>query len=191
MIAVWVGLSTGLTSNFSRAMGARRGDEAQQYLKATWTLVLLCVPVVPAARRVCWVFAERLSPDREVARQFAIYGSVLVGGSALTRLLVGHPGFDREGARRHEGHDVGGDLVERHQRRSQHDLHVRLPLGIFGIALSTVIGRFGGLVYALRKAAASRGGAQGAGRLPEVGGAIGTPTAPCSRSRSPRRCRTC
>src|SRR6185503_539027 len=32
MIAVWVGLSTGLTSNFSRAMGAREETKLHQYL---------------------------------------------------------------------------------------------------------------------------------------------------------------
>ena len=84
MIAVWVGMSTGLTSNFSRAMGAGEETKLQQYLKATWTLVLLCIPVFLLLGAACWVFAEKLSPDREVARQFAIYGSVLVGGSALT-----------------------------------------------------------------------------------------------------------
>jgi hypothetical protein len=53
------------------------------------------------------VFAENLSPDREVARQFAVYGSVLVGGSALTLFWSGLAGFDRQGPRRHEGDDVG------------------------------------------------------------------------------------
>ena len=41
MIAVWVGLSTGLTSTFSRAMGAKEEAKLQQYLRATGRLVLL------------------------------------------------------------------------------------------------------------------------------------------------------
>ena len=73
--------------------------------------------------------AALISPDAVVARQFAIYGSVLIGGSALLDVLVGDPRFGRQGAPRHALDDVGRDLVERHQRRPQHDLHVRLPLG--------------------------------------------------------------
>src|SRR5438093_12633118 len=45
MIAVWVGLSTGLTSNLARAMGAREGSRIDQYLKVAWRLVIAIVPV--------------------------------------------------------------------------------------------------------------------------------------------------
>jgi Na+-driven multidrug efflux pump len=82
MIAVWVGMSTGLTSNFSRAMGAGEETKLRQYLRRRGR----CPLAFPcsACGAGCWAFAERLSPDPEVARQFAIYGSVLVGGSAFT-----------------------------------------------------------------------------------------------------------
>lgn len=152
MIAVWVGMSTGLTSNFSRAMGAGEETKLQQYLKATWTLVLLCIPVFVLLGAGCWLFAEKLSPDHEVARQFAIYGSVLVGGSALTLFWSVLP----------------DSIVKAHGDTKatmwagiwSNVINVVLNTvftfafhwGIFGIALSTVLGRFGGLAYALRKA---------------------------------------
>src|SRR5215813_4429998 len=44
MIAVWVGLSTGLTSRLSRAMGARQDAMIEQYLRAAWRMVLSIVP---------------------------------------------------------------------------------------------------------------------------------------------------
>src|SRR5262249_44902609 len=47
----------------------------------------------------------------------------------LLDLLVDHPGFGRQGAPRHARDHVGRHLVERDQRRPQHDLHVRLSLG--------------------------------------------------------------
>jgi len=153
MIAVWVGMSTGLTSNFSRAMGAREETKLRQYLKATWILVLLCVPVFLLLGAGCWVFADRLAPDREVARQFAIYGSVLVGGSALTLFWSVLP----------------DSIVKAHGDTKatmwagiwSNVINVAINTiftfgfhwGILGIALSTVLGRFGGLIYALRKAA--------------------------------------
>ena len=153
MIAVWVGLSTGLTSNFSRAMGEGAETKLRQYLKATWTLILLCVPAFLLVGAGCWIFARNLSPDPEVARQFAVYGSVLVGGSALTLFWSVLP----------------DSIVKAHgDTRAtmwagiwSNVINVVLNTlfvfvfhwGVFGIALSTVLGRFGGLIYALRKAA--------------------------------------
>src|SRR6059036_3762270 len=40
MIACWVGVSTGLTSNLSRAMGAREGARIEQLLSVTRRIVL-------------------------------------------------------------------------------------------------------------------------------------------------------
>jgi putative MATE family efflux protein len=169
MIAVWVGLSTGLTSNFSRAMGAGEETKLRQYLKATWTLVLLCVPVFLLLGAACWAFAGKLSPDHEVARQFAIYGSVLVGGSALSLFWSVLP----------------DSIVKAHGDTKatmwagiwSNVINVVLNTiftfmfhwGVFGIALSTVLGRFGGLAYALRKASAHEA-ARKARHEPEVPG---------------------
>ena len=169
MIAVWVGMSTGLTSNFSRAMGAGEETKLQQYLKATWTLVLLCIPVFVLLGAGCWLFAEKLSPDHEVARQFAIFGSVLVGGSALTLFWSVIP----------------DSIVKAHGDTKatmwagiwSNVINVVLNTvftfafhwGIFGIAFSTVLGRFGGLAYALRKAAGHEAARKAKG-LPSVPG---------------------
>jgi putative MATE family efflux protein len=169
MIAVWVGMSTGLTSNFSRAMGAGEETKLRQYLQATWTLVLLCIPVFLLLGAACWVFAGRLAPDPEVAHQFAIYGSVLVGGSALTLFWSVLP----------------DSIVKAHGDTKatmwagiwSNVINVVLNTiftfifhwGILGIALSTVIGRFGGLAYALHKAAGHEA-ARKARHAPEVPG---------------------
>lgn len=169
MIAVWVGMSTGLTSNFSRAMGAGEETKLQQYLKATWTLVLLCVPAFLILGAGCWLFAGALAPDREVAREFAIYGSVLVAGSALTLFWSVIP----------------DSIVKAHGDTKatmwagiwSNVINVVLNTvftfwfhwGVFGIALSTVLGRFGGLIYALRKAAGHEAARKARG-MPKVEG---------------------
>ncbi len=172
MIAVWVGMSTGLTSSFSRAMGAGEETKLKQYMNATWSLVLLCIPVFLLLGAACWVFADELAPDAEVARQFAIYGSVLVGGSALTLFWSVLP----------------DSIVKAHGDTKatmwagiwSNVINVVLNTiftfvfhwGIFGIAFSTVIGRFGGLAYALHKAAGheaarkARAGPEAPGRDP-------------------------
>jgi putative MATE family efflux protein len=153
MIAVWVGLSTGLTSNIARAMGARQGSRVEQYLSVTWRLVWATVPVFAGVGAACWIFAPRLAPDAETARQFAIYGAVLIGGSAFSTFWSVIP----------------DSVVKAHGDTKatmwagiwSNVINVVLNTiftfvfhwGIFGIALSTVVGRFGGLIYALNKAA--------------------------------------
>src|SRR5205809_8081592 len=54
MIAIWVGLSTGLTSNLARAMGAHDHGKIEQYLGASWRMVLAIVPVFAFLGAGCW-----------------------------------------------------------------------------------------------------------------------------------------
>ena len=83
MIAVWVGLSTGLTSRLSRAMGAHQDAMIDQYLRAAWKMVLAVVPFFALLGLACWPAARLFSPDAVVAREFAIYGVVLVVSLAV------------------------------------------------------------------------------------------------------------
>jgi MATE family, multidrug efflux pump len=154
MIAVWVGLSTGLTSNFSRAMGAKEETKLRQYLEASWRLVLLCTPAFTLVGAGCWLFSKRIAPDADVAREFAIFGTTLIAGSAFTMFwsvipdsIVKAHGDTR--ATMWAGIwsnvlNVGFNTI----------FTFVFHWGIFGIAFSTVLGRIGGLVYALRKAGA-------------------------------------
>jgi Na+-driven multidrug efflux pump len=153
MIAVWVGLSTGLTSNLARAMGAKDEARIQQALATTWKLVLWIVPVFVALGGLCWVLAPRIAGSAALARPFAIYSAVMLIGSAATTFWS----------------IVPDSVVKAHNDTRatmwagiwSNVINVVLNTlftfvfhwGIFGIALSTVIGRFGGLAYALRRAA--------------------------------------
>ncbi|MFN7964147.1 MAG: MATE family efflux transporter [Acidobacteriota bacterium] len=152
MIAIWVGLSTGLTSNLARAIGAQQNAKVQQHLGVSWRLVWGIVPVFFLAGLWIWSFGSALAPDAVTGRQFAIYGSVLVGGSAFTMFWSVIP---------------DSIVKAHHDTRAtmwagiwSNVINVALNTlftfvfhwGVFGIALSTVIGRFGGLIYALGKA---------------------------------------
>jgi Na+-driven multidrug efflux pump len=154
MIACWVGVSTGLTSCLSRALGAREGARIEQVLAATRRIVWCLVPVFTAIGLGIYLLAPRTRLDPEVASQFAIYGGVLIGGSGFTAFWSILP---------------DSIVKAHHDTRStmwagiwSNLINVALNTlftfvfhwGIFGIGLSTVVGRFGGLVYALRKAAA-------------------------------------
>ena len=153
MLAVWVGLSTGLTSALARAMGARQGARILQYKRACWRLILAMVPVFVGLGAAIWLVAPHAGLAPATARAFQVYGTVLLGGSAFSVFWSVIP----------------DSLVKAHQdTRSTmwagiwtNALNFGLNVlflfgfgwGVFGIALSTVLGRFGGLVYALSRAA--------------------------------------
>ena len=60
MIAVWVGLSTGLTSCLSRAMGASESEKVAQYLRACRRLVPLAAPAFALVGGAIWLLAPRM-----------------------------------------------------------------------------------------------------------------------------------
>lgn len=152
MIAFWVGLSSGLTSRLSRAMGAARHAAVERYLAVAWRLVMLATPLFTAIGLALWFLAPELGLAPDVTREFQVYGTVLVAGSALTTFWSVIP----------------DSLVKAHQdTRSTmwagiwtNLINVGLNTlflfgfgwGVFGIALSTALGRIGGLVYALGRA---------------------------------------
>ncbi|MFN2431614.1 MAG: MATE family efflux transporter [Gemmatimonadota bacterium] len=152
MIALWVGLSTGLTSCLSRAMGARQGERVEQYLRVTWKMSVFVSAAFLLLGGAIWLLAPRFDLDADVRRQFQVYGTVLLAGSALTTFWSVIP----------------DSLVKAHHDTRatmwagiwSNVINVALNTlflfvfhwGIFGIALSTVLGRIGGLAYALAQA---------------------------------------
>jgi len=153
MVACWVGLSNGLTGRISQAMGAGQGARIQQLTSAAWRMILfVLLPLFLLTAAGVWFLAPHLGLSSAVAANFAIYGSVTLAGSALTSFWS----------------IVPDSLIKAHQdTRStmwagiwSNLINVALNTlflfvfhwGIFGIAFSTVLGRFGGLIYALSKA---------------------------------------
>lgn len=154
MIACWVGVSTGLTANLSQAMGRRQGARIEQILSVARRIVWSLVPLFSAIAVCIYFGAYHMGLDPALARQFSLYGGVLIGGSAFTAFWSIIP---------------DSIIKAHHDTRStmwagiwSNLINVGLNAiflfvfhwGVFGIALSTVLGRFGGLMYALRKAAA-------------------------------------
>jgi len=163
MIACWVGVSTGLTSNLSQAMGKRQGARIEQILSVSRGIVWSLVPLFSAIAVYIYFGAYHMGLDPVLARQFSIYGGVLIGGSAFTAFWSIIP----------------DSIVKAHHDTKStmwagiwsNLINVGLNTlflfvfhwGVFGIALSTVLGRFGGLVYALRKAARHEAARQASG----------------------------
>jgi len=154
MIAFWIGMSTGLTSTLSRAMGARQGRRIEQYLKATWRLVWIVSPAFLVIGAAIWFIAPQFGLDEDVYRSFRIYGAVLIGGSALTTFWSVIPDSVVK-AHQDTRSTMWAGIWSNVANLVLNTLFLFVfGWGIFGIALSTVIGRIAGLVYALKKAGA-------------------------------------
>ena len=153
LIAVWIGLSTGLTSQLSSALGRGKSELIEQLKRKAWKLVIIVGPIFFLLGIGMWIFGDAFSPDDpELSRAFRIYATVMLSGAALTSFWSVVP----------------DSLIKAHQDTKttmwagiwSNLLNVVLNTiflfvfdwGIFGIALSTVIGRIGGLGYAIVKA---------------------------------------
>jgi Na+-driven multidrug efflux pump len=100
-----------------------------------------------------WFAAPRQGLDTDVYRSFRIYGSVLIAGSALTTFWSVIPDSVVK-AHQDTRSTMWAGIWSNVTNLALNTLFLFVfGWGIFGIALSTVIGRLAGLVYALRKAA--------------------------------------
>ena len=152
MIACWVGTSNGLTARLSAAMGAGEGQKISQLLRATRRIVLaLCAGFLGLALFL-WVRADLFSKDPAVVEALRVYGSVLLAGSAFTSFWSILP--DSIVKAHHDTRStMWAGLLSSVLNLALNALFVFVfHWGIFGIALSTVIGRLAGFVYAQRRA---------------------------------------
>ena len=154
-VACWVGTSTGMTSLLSRAMGAHEGERCAQIIRTSRRVAFAFVPLFSALGaaiwlRPAWFVSSGVSAD--ALEQFRIYGSVIVGGTALTGFWSIIP--DSIVKAHHDTKatmwaGIASNLVN----VVLTILFVRgFGWGMFGIAFSTVLGRLAALLYALTRA---------------------------------------
>jgi len=154
MIAVWIGLSTGLTACLSRAMGSHHGRRIQQYLRVSRRLVWVVTPVFVLIGAGIAALGPRLGLGTEVGRSFQIYGSTLIAGSALTSFWSIIPDSVVK-AHQDTRSTMWAGIVSNVINVGLNTVFVFVfEWGVFGIAFSTVLGRLGGLAYAIVRARA-------------------------------------
>jgi Na+-driven multidrug efflux pump len=151
-IACWVGTSTGMTSLASAAIGARESDRFDQIVRTTWKIVAVLMPAFIVVGAAVWFLGPgltRFGLEEKLVSEFRIYAAVLVTGTALTGFWSIIPDSiikAHHDTRATMWAGIWSNVVN--VGFNAYFLFV-LEWGIFGIALSTVIGRFGGLAYAL------------------------------------------
>jgi len=152
MIAIWMGLSTGLTSAMSRAISSGQGAKIEQYKSVARKLIGLAIPLFMLIGAGVWFGAKFAGLEPKVEAAFQIYGTVLLGGSAFTAFWSVIPDSVVKAHHDTKATMWAGIISNLINVVLNTFFLFVLKWGIFGIALSTVIGRIGGLAYALRRA---------------------------------------
>ena len=153
MIACWVGSSNALTSRLATAMGARQHGAVEQLKRASGQLIVLLCALFLAISAGIWFLTPHIGLAPEVASQFRIYATIVVAGSAFTTFWSILPDSIVK-AHRDTRTTMWAGIVSSGVNVVLNTIFVFVfHWGIAGIALSTVLGRLGGLFYAQLKAA--------------------------------------
>jgi Na+-driven multidrug efflux pump len=152
LTAFWVGTSNGVTARLAAAIGAGRGDEVAQIKAATYKIIFGLCGFALITAVVIWFSAEKLGLDPVVAKQFKIYASVMMLGSAFTSFWSILP--DSLVKAHHDTRStMWAGLCSSVTNLTLNAIFLFVfKWGIFGIAFSTVLGRIAGFVYASARA---------------------------------------
>ena len=151
-IALWVGTSNALTSLLGRAVGAGEHKRIDLLKRAAFRLAAGYVPLFVSGGIALYTLADSLGLGPEVAADFAVYGGVLMVGTGLTGFWSIVPDSVIKAYHDTRSTMVAG-LLSNVVNLALNTLFLFVfSWGLFGIALSTVLGRLAGLAYALRRA---------------------------------------
>ena len=152
LTAFWVGTSNGLTARLALAMGSGEGQKVDQLKRAGGLIVTALGVIFLVVAGFVWWSAHRVGLDPVVADQFQIYATVLMAGSAVTSFWSILP--DSVIKAHHDTRStMWAGLYSSIANIALNALFLFVfHWGIFGIALSTVLGRFFGLGYAMYRA---------------------------------------
>jgi Na+-driven multidrug efflux pump len=153
MIACWVGSSNALTSRLATAIGARQHGAVEQLKRASGQLIIALCALFLAISAGIWFLTPHIGLAPEVAEQFRTYATIVVAGSAFTTFWSILPDSIVK-AYRDTRTTMWAGIVSSVVNVVLNTVFVFVfHWGIAGIALSTVLGRLGGLFYAQVKAA--------------------------------------
>jgi len=148
LIALWVGTSNGLTAKLAAAIGAGQGELVEQWKRASRRIVWALIAFFVAVAIGIWFGAEHVGLEADIARQFKLYATVLVGGCAFTMFWSILPDSIVK-AHQDTRTTMWSGLVSSLLNLALNTLFMLVfGWGIAGLAFATVLGRLGGFLYA-------------------------------------------
>ena len=167
-VALWVGLSSGLTAALSRAFGHRDESRVTALRRATFRIlavVIPCASLAGVAIHFGLPHLGALDPDYalepDLVDAFQIYGTTMLVGMPLTGFWSILPDSIVKAHHDTRSTMVAG-LLATGTNFALNTLFVfGLGLGLFGIALATIVSRLTALAYATSRAARLERGRRG------------------------------
>lgn len=148
LTACWVGASNGLTARLAAAMGEGSSEKVAQLKLAALKIISVLAIFFVGIAGVVWFTSGLAELEPMLAKQFRIYATVLMAGSAISSFWSILP--DSLVKAHHDTRaTMWAGLASSLTNVALNTLFLFVfHWGIFGIALSTVLGRFAGLAYA-------------------------------------------
>lgn len=148
LTACWVGASNGLTARLAAAMGEGSSEKVAQLKIAALKMISALAIFFVGIAAVVWFTSGLAELEPLLAKQFRIYATVLMAGSAISSFWSILP--DSLVKAHHDTRaTMWAGLASSLTNVGLNTLFLFVfHWGIFGIALSTVLGRFAGLAYA-------------------------------------------
>jgi Na+-driven multidrug efflux pump len=164
LIACWVGSSNAVTSRLAAALGAGEGERLDQVRRAALTLIWALLVLFLLLAAGIWFAAPHLGLEPALAEGFRLYAVALIGGSALTAFWSILPDSEVKAHQDTRTTMWSGILSSLLNVLLNTVFVFVFHWGLFGIGLSTALGRLGGLFYAQWRARAHQRRWQAAAR---------------------------
>lgn len=150
LTACWVGASNGVTARLASAMGEGASGKVTQLKRAAVKVISGLALFFLGVSAVVWFTSDAMGFAPQLAQQFRIYATVLMAGSAISSFWSILPDSLVK-AHQDTRATMWAGLASSLTNIALNALFLFVfHWGIFGIALSTVLGRFAGLAYAWR-----------------------------------------
>ncbi|MEY2980620.1 MAG: hypothetical protein RL562_847 [Planctomycetota bacterium] len=150
--AVWVGLSAGFTAQLARAFGRRDADRVEDLHRAIRRILWVLIPLFVLGGLAVHAAVPHVGLAPGVRDAFQVYGTTLLVGMPLTGFWSIHPDSVVKAHYDTRSTMLAGIYATATNVALNTLFVFGLDLGLFGIALATVLSRLTALGYALSRA---------------------------------------
>lgn len=151
-IALWVGLSSGVTTTLSQALGLARSDLSERIVRAVKRMLLVLIATLVALGALLPFVVPSFGLEKDLAHDFTIYGSILAIGFPITGFWSILPDSVVKAHHDTRSTMVAGLLSTATNATLNAVFVFVFGWGLAGIAIGTVLSRIPSLVYAMLRA---------------------------------------